>query len=131
MATSLRSVQAHTVVGSQQASRGNIINYFSESEYFAYINIVLDNADFFSSGQPEARMPSIAPKPIPRVIRVTCETCPKQFKSQDAANAHMAATRHRKPNIPCQTCAKKFHSREAADQHMKAQNHSKKVSSRK
>lgn len=132
MATSLRSVQAHTVVGSQQASGGNIFNYFSESKYFAYIDIVLDNANIFSLGQPEPRLPSIAPKPIiPRVIRVKCETCLKQFKSQDAANAHMNATRHRKPNIPCQTCAKKFRSREAADQHMEAQNHFQKVSSRK
>jgi hypothetical protein len=131
MATSFRSVQAHTVVGSQQASGGYIINYFSESKYFGYINGVLDNADIFSLGKLDARLPSIAPKPIPRVIRVKCETCPKYFESQDAANAHMADTRHRKPNIPCQTCARKFSSREAVNQHMEALNHFKKASSRK
>ncbi|KAH5617588.1 hypothetical protein HBI23_253250 [Parastagonospora nodorum] len=52
-----------------------------------------------------------------------CQTCPKTFLTQDAANAHMAATGHGSPTIPCKSCTKKFLTQDAANGHMTATGH--------
>ncbi|KAJ5368825.1 uncharacterized protein N7496_008585 [Penicillium cataractarum] len=52
-----------------------------------------------------------------------CETCSREFNSQNAANQHMNATNHWAPRIECETCNDMFQTQSAADQHMSEYGH--------
>ncbi|KAF1834530.1 hypothetical protein BDW02DRAFT_568920 [Decorospora gaudefroyi] len=57
--------------------------------------------------------------------RFKCSTCDKKFFTQRAADQHMYDTGHRKPQVQCETCDKRFHTQRSADNHMSAKKHRK------
>ncbi|BDD60218.1 hypothetical protein MPDQ_002813 [Monascus purpureus] len=54
-----------------------------------------------------------------------CETCTREFRSQNAVNQHMSSLGHWAPKISCETCSEKFHTQGAADEHMEGLGHCK------
>lgn len=55
--------------------------------------------------------------------RFECDTCDREFFTQRSADQHMDATRHWEPQFECETCDKRFCSQLSANQHMSALNH--------
>lgn len=57
--------------------------------------------------------------------RYECDTCDREFFTQRSAEQHMDATGHREPLFECETCNRRFHTQMSADQHMDALDHYK------
>jgi hypothetical protein len=57
--------------------------------------------------------------------RYECDTCDRDFFTQRSADQHMDDKGHWEPQFECESCNKKFHTQLSADQHMDARNHHK------
>jgi hypothetical protein len=57
--------------------------------------------------------------------RYECDTCDREFFTQRSADQHMDDKGHWEPQFECESCNKKFYTRLSADQHMDARNHYK------
>jgi hypothetical protein len=57
--------------------------------------------------------------------RYECDTCDREFFTQRSADQHMDDKGHWEPQFECESCNKKFHTQLSADQHMDARNHHK------
>jgi hypothetical protein len=55
--------------------------------------------------------------------RYECDTCVREFFTQRSADQHMDDTGHWKPQFECENCNKKFYTQLSANQHMDALNH--------
>ncbi|KAF2477940.1 uncharacterized protein BDR25DRAFT_299678 [Lindgomyces ingoldianus] len=55
--------------------------------------------------------------------RYECDTCDRQFFTQRSADQHMDDTGHREPQFECETCDKRFYTQMSANQHMDACDH--------
>ncbi|KAH8730373.1 zinc finger protein [Phaeosphaeriaceae sp. PMI808] len=52
-----------------------------------------------------------------------CETCTRSFSTQESANQHMNDTGHWEPEFECETCTRSFNTQESANQHMNDTGH--------
>jgi hypothetical protein len=57
--------------------------------------------------------------------RYECDTCDREFFTQRSADQHMDDTGHQEPQFKCETCDRRFHTQMSANQHMDALNHHK------
>ncbi|KAH8621607.1 zinc finger protein [Alternaria alternata] len=57
--------------------------------------------------------------------RFECDTCDREFFTQHSAEQHMDDTGHWELPYECETCGRRFHSESSANQHMSALNHHK------
>ncbi|KAF2008486.1 zinc finger protein [Aaosphaeria arxii CBS 175.79] len=55
--------------------------------------------------------------------RFECETCDRTFHTEQSANQHMDDTNHWQPEFECDTCDRAFYTQQSADQHMNDKNH--------
>ncbi|RAR15528.1 zinc finger protein [Stemphylium lycopersici] len=57
--------------------------------------------------------------------RFECDTCDREFFTQHSAEQHMDDTGHWELQYECETCDRRFHSEPSANQHMSALKHHK------
>jgi DNA-directed RNA polymerase subunit RPC12/RpoP len=55
--------------------------------------------------------------------RYECDTCDREFFTQRSADQHMDDTGHREPEFECETCNRRFYTQQSANQHMDALDH--------
>lgn len=55
--------------------------------------------------------------------RYECDTCSRGFFTESSADQHMDDTGHRQPQFECDTCNRRFHTQLSTNQHMDALNH--------
>jgi len=51
-------------------------------------------------------------------LRYECETCDREFYTQQSVNQHMDDTGHWAPQFECETCDRDFYTQRSANQHM-------------